>query len=98
MRVLGTENRAVPGGGALSVPGRCERGESRRRRRVLDVAVQAVGQAEELTEPVDGKLLKLGRSRRGAPQHRVHVEGGGEELREDARLGPGDGEVREEAR
>jgi hypothetical protein len=94
VRVLGAEHGAVR-------PQVARRGQRRERGRgcgVLDVPVQAFRKTEELSHPVDGELLELGRRRRGAPQHRVHVEGGGEELGEDAGLGPRDGEVGEEAR
>ena len=54
--------------------------------------------ARELREPVERDLLELGRRRRGAPRHRVDVQGGDQQLGEDPRLRAGVGEVREEAR
>ena len=64
---------------------RAERRERRDRRRVLDVAVPLGGQAEQLAEPRERQLLELGDCRRGAPEHPVGVQRGGQQLREDAR-------------
>ena len=63
-----------------------QRDESRRRRRVLDVAVPAGRQPEQLRHPVEHDALQLGRGRRRAPEDRVLVERGREELREDRGL------------
>ena len=62
------------------------------------MAVPAAGQPEQLAEPVEREQLELRRGGGGAPDERHLVEGGGEQLREDRRLGRGDGEVPEEAR
>ena len=74
-----------------------ERVQRRDRRRVVDHALERVGQAEQLPQPAERHLLELGRRRRGAPQHRLLVERGGQELGEDAGRAAGDGEVGEEA-
>ena len=75
-----------------------ERGERRGRCGVLDVAVQAGRQPEQLGEPVQHDLLELGRRRRGDPRHRVHVQRGDEELGEDPGLRARVREIGEEAR
>ena len=40
-------------------------------------------EAEKLAQPVDRDLLELGRRGRRAPEHRVHVQRGRQELGED---------------
>ena len=78
---------------------RCrERCDRRRRRRVLDVAVPAARQPEQLREPVQHRQLELGRGRRREPRHRVHVQRRDQELGEDPRLRAGVREPGEEAR
>ena len=96
VRVLGAVDD-VPALGRDVARGR-ERGERRGGRAVLDVAVPGRRQAEQVGEPGERDLLELGRGRRRAPEHRVLVERRDQELGEDARLGRGDAEVREEAR
>ena len=58
--------------GGLSSGG--ERDQRRGRCRVGQQAVEAVGQAQGLAEPVDHDLLELGGDRRGPPQHGVLAE------------------------
>jgi hypothetical protein len=65
-----------------------KRNDGRRRGGVLDVAVQALREAEQLREPVERELLDLRRRRRRAPEHRVDVQGRDDELGEDPRLEP----------
>ena len=77
-------------------------GDQRRQRRgrgaVLDVAVPAGRQPEQLGDPVEHHALELGRRRRRAPQDRDRVERRRQQLGEDRRLGRAGGEVREVAR
>ncbi len=94
VRLLGHEHHPA----RPQLPGRGKSGDRRRRRRVLDVAVKTLGEAEQLAQPVECELLDLRRRRRRAPEHRVHVQCGDEELGEDSGLRAGDGEVAEEAR
>ena len=75
-----------------------ERGERRGRRRVLDVAVPARRQAEELREPVHDVQLELGRRRRRPPQDPDRVQRRDQELGQDPRLRRRVREVGEEAR
>src|SRR4029079_12133888 len=67
------------------------------RRRVVDDAVEGVGQADQPLQPAQRDLLELGCRRRRAPQHRLLVERRREKLAEDAGGAAGDGEVGEEA-
>ena len=62
------------------------------------MAVEAVGQAEQLPQPVERHLLELLERRRGAPEDAGLVQAGDEQLGEDPRLRRGVREVREEAR
>ena len=75
-----------------------ERGDRRRRRGVLDVPVPAAGKAEQLRDPVERHLLELLQRRRRAPEDSDVVQRCDQQLRQDTRLRPGDGEVREVAR
>jgi hypothetical protein len=68
--------------GAAAARGR-ERGDEPGRRRVLDVAVQARGQAEQVGEPGERHLLELLERRRGAPEDPDLVQRRDEELGED---------------
>ena len=94
VRVLGADRDVAPRG----VAGGDHRGHRRGRRRILDVAVPAVRQPEQLRGPVARQPFELRRRRRGAPQERDRVERGGEHLGEDPRARRGVGEVGEEAR
>ena len=95
VRVLGGDDDARAG---LRLPRRGERDHRARRGGVLDVAVQAVRQPEQLREPVERQLLELLQRRRGAPEDPDLVQPGAEQLGEDARLRAGGREVGEEAR
>ena len=75
-----------------------ERGQRRDRRRVLDVAVPARGQAEQLREPAHDVLLELGQRRAGPPEDADLVERRRQQLGEDRRLGARVREVGEEPR
>ena len=59
---------------------------------------QEAGSPSRSASQASDDLLQLGCGRRGAPEHRVLVEGRGEELGEDSRLGRGCREVGEESR
>ena len=65
-----------------------ERGHEPGRRGVLDVAVQAGRQPEQVGEPGERHLLELLERRRRAPEDPDLVEAGREELGEDPRLEP----------
>jgi hypothetical protein len=56
--------------------------QRRDRRRVVDHALERVGQADQLAQPAERHLLELGRDRRRPPEHRLLVQRGREELRE----------------
>ncbi len=58
---------------------------------------QSGGNAGPFAEPAQGHLLQLGGGRRASPEHAVDVQGGGQHLPEDSRLGAGVGEVGHEA-
>ena len=73
---------------------RVQRGD---RRRVVDDSLEVATQAEQLPEPAKRDLFELRRRRRRPPQHRLNVERGGQELREDAGRAAGDREIGEEA-
>ena len=91
-RLLDGEVRVLGGVDDSARPKRSrgrERRQRRRRRGVLDVAVQAGRQPEELREPVQRDLLELGRRRRGRPRHRIRVQRRDQQLGEDPRLRPG---------
>ena len=92
--MLGTDDDVASG----HVPCGDQGGQRRRRRRVLDVSVPAVGKSEQLTHPVGDAKLELGRRGRCAPDDRHLVERRGDELRENSRLRRGHGEVGEKAR
>ena len=77
--------------------GRGQRVQARHRGRVVDHPLERGRQPQQLPQPAQGDFLQLGRGGRGAPQHRLHVEGRGQQLRQHARPAPGDGEVGEEA-
>ena len=62
------------------------------------MAVQRLGQAEQLPQPVERHLLELLQRRRGAPEDPDLVEPGDQELGEDPGLGRGRREVGEVAR
>jgi hypothetical protein len=94
VRLLGGED--YPTGTKLASRG--ERTDHRDRRGVLDVAVQALREAQKLAEPIDREELHLRGGGRGAPEHRVHVQGRREKLGEDSRLRAGVREVGEESR
>ena len=66
--------------------------------RVLDVAVERLGQAEQLPQPVERHLLELLQRRRGAPEDADLVEPGDQQLGQDPGLGAGRREVGEVAR
>jgi hypothetical protein len=63
---------------------------------VVDVAVEDRRQVDHLPQPVADPLLQLDGGRRGAPEHGVDVEAGGQHLAQDARTRAGDGEVGQE--
>ena len=92
--MLGADDDVAPG----DVPGGDQRRQRRSRSGVLDVAVPAFREAEELAHPVDDAELELGRGGRSAPDERNLVQRRRDQLREDARLRRRDREVREEAR
>ena len=94
MRVLGAHDDVAP----RHVPRGDQRCEGRGGGRVLDVAVPAFGEAEQLSHPVCDAQLELRRGRGSAPDERDLVQRRGEQLREDRRLRRGDCEVGEEAR
>ena len=81
----------------LRLTGGRERRERRERRSLLEMAVPAGGQPDQLGEPGDDRLLELLQRRRRAPENADVVERGGEQLGEDARSGAGGREVGEEA-
>ena len=60
--------------------------------------VEAPRKADQLPHPVEDELLELGGGGRRPPEHRVDVQRGDQELRQDPRLGARDREVGEEAR
>ena len=68
------------------------------RRRVVDDALERRRQPDQLAQPAEGDFLQLRGRRRRAPQHRLHVEAGGEHLREHAGAAGADREVGEEPR
>ena len=81
---------------------RVARGRERRQRRdrcpLLDVAVQAGREPEQLRKPVEGRLLELLERRRGAPEDADVVEPRDQQLGESSRAGAGGREVGEEPR
>ena len=93
--MLGADDDA---GAGLRCARRSERHHRAGRGRVLDVAVQAVRQPEQLREPVERQLLELLERRRGAPEDADLVQARAEQLGEDAGLRAGVREVGEEAR
>ena len=95
VRVLGADDGPRVGSRGA---GRRERDERARRGGVLDVAVQPGRKPEELREPVERHLLELLQRGRRAPEDPDLVEARDQELGEDAGLGAGGREVREEAR
>ena len=84
--------------GHRPVPGRGQRVQAGDGRRVVDDPLERVGQAEKLPQPAQRHLFELGRGGRRPPQHRLHVQGGRQELGEHPGGGARDGEVGEEAR
>ena len=94
MRVLGAHDDVAP----RHVPRGDQRCEGRGGGRVLDVAVPAFGEAEQLSHPVCDAQLELRRGRGSAPDERDLVQRRGEQLGQNRRLRRGDGEVGEEAR
>ena len=91
--MLGADDDAATRGLARSG----ERRDRRGRGGVLDMAVPAAGQPEQLRGPVQRQTLELRRGGRRPPQERNRVEGRGEQLGEDPRLPGAHREVREEA-
>ena len=77
---------------------RGERRVTADRGRVVDDAVKRRRQPEHLAQPPQRDIFQLGRGRRGAPQHRVDVECGGERFGEDRHRRRADRKVRKEAR
>ena len=77
---------------------RHERMHRRDRRRVVDDAFECPGQPDQLAQPAERHLFELGRGGRRAPQHRLLIERGGQEIGEHAGSAAGDREVRHEAR
>ena len=95
VRVLGADDDP-PAGRRLARGD--ERGQRPDRGGVLDVPVELRRQAEQLPQPVQRHLLELLQHRRGAPEDADLVEGGDQQLGEDARLGARGREVGEVAR
>ena len=79
-------------------PGRGERRDEARGRRVLDVPVHAGGQAQQVGEPLERHLLELLERGRRPPEDPDLVERGDEQLREDPGLRRRRREVGEVAR
>ena len=77
------------------------RGSQREHRRdrggVVEKAEPAAGQAKHLAQPIGRDLLELRRRGRGAPEHRLDVERGDEQLAKDAGHGGRGREVAEES-
>ena len=61
-------------------------------------AVEGVGEAEGLAQPVEDHLLELGHRGAGGPEHPLGADAAGEQVTQDAGRGGVRGEVREEAR
>jgi len=57
---------------------RGERGESADRRGIVNDPRELIGQAKELRQPAHDDFLEFGGRGRSAPEHRFHVERGGE--------------------
>ena len=64
---------------------------------VVDHAFELGRQPEQLPQPAERHLFQLGRRRRRAPEHGLHVQGARQQLRQHAGRAAGDGEVGEEA-
>ena len=64
---------------------------------VVDQAEPVVGQSGPVAQPAEGHLFELGGGGRSFPDHAVGIEGGGEQLAEDAFGGGGIGEIGHEA-
>ena len=60
---------------------------------VVDEAEPVVGQSGPVTQPAEGHLFEFGGGGRCFPDHAVGIEGGGEQLAEDAFGGGGIGEI-----
>ena len=75
-----------------------EGGDQARRRRVLDVPVELLGQPEQLSQPVQRQLLELLQGGRRAPENPDLVQARDEQLGQDPGLGAGRREVGEVAR
>ena len=77
---------------------RRQRVQRRDRRRVVDDALERVGQAHQLPQPAERDRLEFGRRRRRAPEHRLLVERRRQELGEHAGRAGGNREVGQEPR
>ena len=74
-------------GARLGVGGLARRGDgvhAAGRSRVVDQAEPVVWQSGPLPQPAEGHLFEFGGGRRCFPDHAVGIEGGGEQLAEDA--------------
>src|SRR5215211_7279199 len=58
--------------------------QRRNRSRVVNNSFEIGGQIHHLTQPVQNDFFQFGRSGRGAPEHRFHIERGGEHFAENA--------------
>jgi len=95
VRVLGADDDALA---RRRRPGGRERRDQSGRGGVLDMAVEALRQAEQVGEPGERHLLELLERGRGAPEDPDLVQRRDEELGEDPRLGGRRREVREVTR
>jgi hypothetical protein len=75
-----------------------ERGEPADRGRIVDDAVQAAIESEQIAQPREHDVFEFGRGGRRAPEHRVDVERGNQRLGDHGDRARADCEIREKAR
>ncbi len=65
--------------------GRRDRVHARNRRRVIDETAHAGIEAHHLPQPIKHDFFQLSRSRRSAPEHRLHIKGSAQQLTKNSR-------------